>query len=99
MLTEGSGVAIVKPRGAMAERPEGKSSKVFDSLPGSAEGCQRDAGGRMATVLHDEPSTGGGGMVPGREGFPVGLDGKAEEVDACCRIARARLRLAAIRWR
>ena len=69
------------PREARTGRPAGKNAKLFESLPGSTEDCQvptrrswRDAGRRMATVLHDEPSTGGGEMVLGGDGFPASVE-------------------------
>ena len=73
------------PREARTGRPAVKNAKLFESLPGSTEDCQvpwRDAGRRMATVLHDDPSTGGGEMVLGGDGFPASGEWLVDEGDA-----------------
>jgi hypothetical protein len=53
-------------------------------------------GWQMATVLHEDPQ--GDGAMEGREVEVAAGIGGAPDEDVACRIARARLRLSAIRW-
>ena len=79
MRVDGGGGANIGPGEAGAGQPAGKNEKFVGFLPTGWRGT----GWRMATVLHDEPSTGEDAMVQGGEGISTG-GGRAvdEEVDA-----------------
>ena len=74
MRADEGGGARVGPNEAGEGRPAGKNAK-FGPLPGSMDDCQdpwRGTGWRMATFLHDAPSTGGVAVELGGGGGPAG---------------------------
>ena len=79
MRVDGCGGAKIGPGEAETGQPVGRTEKLVGLLPAGWRG----AGWRMATVLHDEPSTGEDAMVQGGEGISTG-GGRAvdEDVDA-----------------